>query len=346
MVINKLKLTGKYLDQPLLVSKFKKAVPKVFVGGAILYGAGNVYKAPEHKKNSAIINNAAVLTATVGSALAAPKLASKIIGKTYEKYAKKDIIERNTKLVDAFISEENQSDSITKILNKAKEHVLNFKEIKTIHKELPKTDKGKQFLNDLIPEPQNITSKDIKNEIGRLSIIGAIPVVGGVAGGIAGEKISEGKLSKENTANRIKEGAYQYLANIFLCNVGAGIALEGMEKANIKSKSARALGMVGGIVTTGIIGGSAIANYIGKKVINPLFDGKEKTKGINKKLNSEREPEVIDVCLHTDDIATVAVMSGLKWIEPALPILYGISGYRAGIGYRNGKNSSKCDINS
>ena len=33
-------------------------------------------------------------------------------------------------------------------------------------------------------------------------------------------------------------------------------------------------------------------------------------------------------------------MSGLKWIEPALPILYGISGYRTGIGYRNDKKNN------
>jgi hypothetical protein len=44
--------------------------------------------------------------------------------------------------------------------------------------------------------------------------------------------------------------------------------------------------------------------------------------------------------LHLDDVATVAVMSGLKWIEPALPILYSISGYRAGIGYRNGDSKT------
>ena len=101
---------------------------------------------------------------------------------------------------------------------------------------------------------------------------------------------------------------------------------------NIKSKMARAVGMVGGIVATGIVGGSSIANYIGKKVINPLFDGKN-TK------STERKPEAMDICLHTDDIVTVAVMSGLKWIEPALPILYGISGYRSGIGYRNGEKN-------
>jgi len=168
-------------------------------------------------------------------------------------------------------------------------------------------------------------------------------VAGGVAGGIAGEKMSEGKITKKKLGDKVKEGTYQYLANIFLCNIGAGLALAGLEKANIKSKSARALGMVGGIVATGIVGGSAIANFIGKHLINPIFDGKKPKEEKKKEgLNSERKPEIIDICLHTDDIATVAVMSGLKWIEPALPILYGISGYRAGIGYRNG-NKNKAD---
>ena len=44
---------------------------------------------------------------------------------------------------------------------------------------------------------------------------------------------------------------------------------------------------------------------------------------------------MLDLGLHTDDIATVSLLSGLKWIEPSLPVLYAISGYRAGIGYRN-----------
>ena len=49
-----------------------------------------------------------------------------------------------------------------------------------------------------------------------------------------------------------------------------------MEKANVKSKSARALGMISGIAAMGIIGGSAIANAISNKVVNPLFGEKQK----------------------------------------------------------------------
>lgn len=336
-MIDKIKIAGKYLDQPLLVAKFNQAVPKIFVGGAALYGVNEVRKAPKEKRKETAINTFSVLTATVATALAAPKLASKIVKKPYQNFLVKDVVKRNTEIIDEYISKEPVSRVTENILQKSKTNVLSYKEVKTMCKELRSKDSGKDFLNKLIPEPENITSKDIKNEIGRLSILGLIPVAGGVVGGITGEKISKGKLNKENTSNRVKEGAYQYLANIFLCNVGAGIALAGMEACKIKSKASRAIGMTAGIVATGIVGGSKIANFIGKKVVDPIFDKKE----IKNKKNSysERKPEIVDICLHTDDIATIAVMSGLKWIEPALPILYGISGYRAGIGYRNNKGT-------
>ena len=51
------------------------------------------------------------------------------------------------------------------ILEKSKTKVLKFKEIKTISEELKPTKDGKKFFNTLIPEPENITSKDIKNEM-------------------------------------------------------------------------------------------------------------------------------------------------------------------------------------
>lgn len=342
-MIKKIQLAGKYLDQPLLVGKVKKVVPAVFVAGAGLHTAHEVKHAPEGQKKNTAIKLGSVWTATIASALVAPKLSAKIVGKEYERYAIKDIQKRNTKLVDEFLSTQNVSDKTKEILEKSKTKVLKFKEIKTISEELKPTKDGKKFFNTLIPEPENITSKDIKNEIGRLSVMGLIPVAGGVAGGIIGDELADKKLSREKMADRVKEGSYQYLANIFLCNVGAGLALAGMEKMNIKSKSTRAVGMIAGIIATGIVGGSAIANYIGKKVINPLFDGKNNKQEYQKTF--ERKPEILDVCLHTDDVATVAVMSGLKWIEPALPILYGISGYRAGIGYRNNKEhrAGKCN---
>lgn len=322
--MNVFKIAGKFLDQPLLVAKFQKAVPYVLTSGAAVYLAHSVKKTNPDERYNVLKRDGMTMLFTIASALFAPKLVNKVFKK--EIPAIDEIKKRNLELVDSFMAKNNISNESEKILNKAKNKVLKFNEIKVLYKDL---NNGKDFLNKLIPEPENVTSQEIFSEIGRLSLLGFIPVVGGIFGGILGDCITD-ESWKEKIPNKIKEGTYQYLANIFLCNIGAGIALGILEKFGVKSKTARALGMICGIISTGVIGGSLIANFIGNKLINPLF-GKDKSLG----LYAERKPEALDIGLHVDDIATVAVMSGLKWIEPALPIMYSISGYRSGIGYRN-----------
>lgn len=314
--MNIFKVAGKFLDQPILVAKFQKSVPYILTAGAGLYGVNQVRKAPPKKKKKAAIRTAAVMGVTVASALAAPRITDKMF-----KAGKSEII-NNAELIDNFLKTNKVDKKTGEILHKAKDKVLKFKEIKTLYEKV-----DNEFLNKLIPDPENVTSKEIFSEIGRLSVFGLIPVLGGILGGIAGDLLTS-KNWKSKIPDKVKEGTYQYLANIFLCNVGAGAALGVMEKMKVQSKGGRALGMVGGILTTGVIGGSALANIIGRKLINPIF----KQSGDS---FEERHPEAIDIGLHTDDIATVAVMSGLKWIEPALPVMYTVSGYRAGIGYRN-----------
>lgn len=324
--MNILKIAGKFLDQPLLVGKFQKSVPAILLTAGGLYGIHEVKKAPDKHKNRAAVRVGTTMMFTIVSALAASAITNKLFKKAAPNINK--IAENNMEAIDKFVKNNTVKASVKETLNKAKNKVLSFKEVKRLHEEIG----DKNFLNELIPEPENITSKEIFSEIGRLSVFGLIPVLGGIAGGITGDFLSS-KNWKERIPDKIKEGAYQYLANIFLCNAGAGMALGIMEKLGVKSKGAKALGMVGGIVSTGIIGGSAIANLIGNKIINPIFKKKSKDNHIY----AERHPEPLDIGLHTDDIATVAVMSGLKWIEPALPFMYAISGYRAGIGYRNGQ---------
>ena len=325
--MNIFKIAGKFLDQPLLVAKFNKTVPYLLATGGAVHCAHRVKQAePENKKDTAI-KTGITLGVTIASALLAPKITNKIFNKEILKIS--EIKKNNSEFVDNFIKNNNIGKDTKNILEKSKNKILNLSEIKHLSTKSSKNKDLQTLFDKLIPNPENITSQDIFTEIGRLSILGFIPVIGGILGGILGDRLTDENW-KEKIPNKIKEGSYQYLANIFLCNIGAGIALGIMEKCNIKSKSARALGMIGGIITTGVIGGSAIANAIGNKLINPLFGQKEQ-----KGLYSERKPEAIDIGLHVDDIATVAVMSGLKWIEPALPIMYSISGYRAGIGYRN-----------
>lgn len=341
--MNSLSILGKYLDQPRLVGMFSKAVPVTLIGGGTAFAFDHVQQSPKENRRKETIKSVAVLTGTIGSALLATrgmgaiKIGGKLIFKGFEGLSEKanlaEITNKQTEVVDEFLKKGIEITKETRtILDKAKSKILNFSDLKTMFKEIERKPEGKEFLDELIENPENIDSKEIFSEIKRLSIMGLVPVLGGIAGGMIGDKLTE-KDWKERIPDKIKEGSYQYLANIFLCNVGAGAALWAMEKANIQSKAARAVGMIGGIVALGIVGGSAIANLIGKMFINPML----KHKSTSDSLYSERTPEAIDIGLHVDDIATVAVMSGLKWIEPALPVLYSISGYRAGIGYRNGE---------
>jgi len=345
--MNNLSVLGKYLDQPRLVGKFSNAVPALLIGGGCAITLNNVHKAPPEKKKKEFIKDLAVLTGTIGSALLATrgmkpiKNGGKTIFKGFEGLSEridlKEVKKEQIELVDEFLKKNKVSEATKNILVKSKDNVLKFADVKTVFEDLGKNKKGKEFLDKLVPNPENIDSKEIFGEIGRLSVMGLVPVLGGIAGGVVGDKLTEEKW-KDKVPNKVKEGVYQYLANIFLCNVGAGVALAALEKANIKSKSARAVGMISGILLTGLVLGSAAANYIGKKLVDPLMC---KNDHRHKKLYEERKPEAIDIGLHLDDVATVAVLSGLKWIEPSLPMLYSISGYRAGIGYRNGDNAKQ-----
>lgn len=347
--MNSLSILGKYLDQPKLVSRFSNSMPAILIATGSLYSYNHIRKTPKEQKRKELIKDVAILTGTIGASLIAVKGMKPIIknGKTIFKGFKglqhthehghacahghehAHHEETAEEIVEEYLEHTQVSEKIDKILQKAKEKILSFSEIKTIFKELSVNKEGKEFLDELIPNPENIDSKHIFSEIKRLSILGLVPVLGGVGGGIIGDKLTE-KDWKKRIPNKVKEGSYQYLANIFLCNVGAGAALLALEKAKITSKPARAVGMIAGIILTGIIGGSAVANLLGKIFIDPLFK-----KEHGHKLYDERTPEALDISLHIDDVSTVAVLSGLKWIEPALPILYSISGYRAGIGYRN-----------
>lgn len=348
--MNSLSVLGKYLDQPMLVSRFKKSVPAVLIAGSGVYAYKHIQNTPQEEKKKESIRTFCVLAGTIAAALAAPKLIKKLFkeathggehGHEHGIESVAHIKEENKELIEDFLKNNKVTQKTEEILNKAKSKILKPSEIKTVFEELGDKPEAKEFLKGeegLIPDPENIDSKHIFGEIGELSVYGLMPVLGGMAGGVVGDKLTDKKW-KEKVPNKVKEGVYQYLANIFLCNVGAGVALAILEKANVKSKAWRATGMIAGILLTGVVFGSAIANLVGKTVVDPLLAHKNN----NKKLYDERKPEALDIGLHIDDVATVAVLSGLKWIEPSLPILYSISGYRAGIGYRNNEKAEKID---
>lgn len=335
-----MKITPKFIDQPIILNKLDKHMPSLLIGAGGLYG---IYDSAKNSKGRGqkLFKNAIVISSTIAASLIGTrglKIGNKkIIKGLMERVPLEEIQKNQSKAVDEYLKNNNVLDkNILDALKTAREKALSYKQIRILLEKLPKNNSRQKLFDVILPENKNLNSKEILSEVKRLSLLGLIPIIGGVAGGIIADK-STHTNTRKSTANKVKEGIYQYLANIFLCNVGAGSALFLFEKLENAKKikpltPMKKLAVIfGGISVTGIIGGSYIANIISKKVINPLFGEKSDKKGIY----SERKPELADIALHSDDIATAGILSGFKWIEPALPFLYFISGYRAGIGYRN-----------
>jgi len=347
-----MKLThiAKYVDQPLITNKISQAAPLVLAGCATGLGIHDVF-IKKHDNNQStkdrIIKNAVILGTVAGASLLTARGLSlggkKIFSGLIETPKKNELIKEQTKAINNFIEQFKPTDKkLVDILNNAKEKVLNLKDTGYVIDKLTKNKDAQPLLEKLFGAKKDLSSKEIFSEIGKLSLLGLIPVVSGVAAGIA---VENGPKKVHNNSDRIKEGFYQYFANIFLCNVGAGAALFGLEslkKFNIIksiSPTQKFVAMIGGIMATGVIGGSFIANYMSKKLIDPILLNKKEENLTLSKIYDERTPEGIDMAMHIDDLATAGVLSGLKWIEPVLPAFYLFSGYRAGMGYRNQEHS-------
>ena len=346
----------KYIDQPMILNKLDQKMPALLIGAGGTFGIADSFRLNKKKdghkpvdEKQKFLKNMIVISSTIGASLLGTRGlkigGKKIFGGLMERVPFSELQKVQTEAVEKFLQKTNIKDqNILKALETAKLKELSPKQIDLLIGNLPKSPEKEDLFSVILPEKKNLNSKEIFSEIKRLSLLGLIPVTGGVAGGIIADKTTHTD-SKKQTAYKLKEGLYQYLANIFLCNVGAGTALflsERLEKANkIKplTPMKKLAVIMAGITATGIVGGSYIANYVSKKCINPLFGEKKNNKGIY----NERKPEAIDIALHADDIATAGILSGFKWIEPALPFMYFVSGYRAGIGYRNVNLKSKGD---
>lgn len=362
-----LKAIGKFLDQPLLISKLNSAMPAILTSGALALGLHDTFSQPKGERKKRGIKNAMILSsivaATLFTARGLPTGRGKKLfnfgGLLQEEASRRHLSRGRNLAVDYFIQENNISDSkLTQLLGKAKTKVLKLKEVDYVLENIKGKNSSGYLSETIFSKTKNLTSKEIFGEIARLSVMGVVPVAAGVAGGIAADKITKTE-TPGSVSNKIKEGTYQFLANIFLCNVGAAGALfaaEGLQRKRIIKTLTplKKMGVISaGIVTTGIVLGSAIANFIGKKFLDPAFNKKQEKieskerqiKGPNtpfghslhhyEEKHNDRKPEALDMVLHVDDIATAGVLSGLKWIEPVLPLMYMFSGYRAGFGYRN-----------
>lgn len=325
----KVQIIAKYVDQPLLINKLNNQVPKLLTAsGAAIAG----YDAIKHKNDEhRLVKNTIISAFIIGATLTGIKKFNLIDMKPAS-----EIVKEQTKAVQQYIKKTNiQDKNLLSTLKKSEKDHLSLDAVQALFDGLKDDSNRAVLFKTLFSENKSLTSGEIFSEIKRLSFLGAVPVVSGIAGGIVADTLT-GTSSPQKRANKVKEGFYQYFANIFLCNVGAGTFLYGAEKMVQKNiikpltPTKKMVTILSGITATGIVGGSYIANFLSKKIINPLF-GQKKQSGIY----SERKPEALDIALHTDDIATAGVLSGVKWIEPMLPVMYFLSGFRAGTGYRN-----------
>ncbi len=345
----KLSSVARCIDQPLVLHKLQKNMPALLIGAGAIYGISDTFRSSknknkEHRKTHAL-KNAIIISSTIAASLIGTR-GLKIKGKTIVPALMPEtsifgIIKKQNSAVKEFLAESGTKDEkLLKVLKKARHRALSPNEVETVIKEIPENASKRKLLSAILPDKENLDSKGIFEEIGRLSLLGAIPVVGGILGGLAADKITKTQ-TKNSAANKIKEGFYQYFANIFLCNVGACAALFAAERLQAAKvikplSSMKKLAVImAGITATGIVGGSYIANKMSQKLIDPMFNKNKKPS--HKGVYDERKPELTDIALHVDDIATAGVLSGFKWIEPALPFMYFVSGYRAGIGYRNAR---------
>lgn len=344
----KISSVAKFLDQPLLSNTLSRKMPLILTGAALVYGIKDTFDQPNEERKKRAIKNSLILGAITAATLLGTKFI-KINGESLiETISKNDLLKSQRAAIGEFILEnDNISTKCKNILEKAKNKMLNIKETDELLSEIKDKVKSDKLIKTLFGNNESITSSKILQEISKLSIMGFIPVASGILGGIAADKVT-GEATREKTTNKIKEGIYQFFANIFLCNVGAGTFLYTAEKLNetgiIKNLTpAKKTGVIlAGILTVGVLGGSCIANFIGNNFVNPILDkfcGKKDNK-ITK--NEYRKPEALDIALHTDDIATAGVLSGVKWIEPLLPVMYLVSGYRTAIGYRNSDKHPSC----
>ena len=93
---------GKFLDQPILVSKFQKTVPAILAAGGTAYTAIQTGKAEKGKKAKTALKTGITMGATIVSAIAAPHIASKIAKRQLPPNLEK-VTTNNRQIVDTFI---------------------------------------------------------------------------------------------------------------------------------------------------------------------------------------------------------------------------------------------------
>ena len=369
---NTIRTFGHYVEQPdVIKSVGKYALIGGSVGGVGALTAMDTYKAQPQDRQKILTRDALVLGSTVLGTWAVGRKLMPLPSTDDAKGAVEFFIKETKKVIDGvkdapthYKTLSNQLDALL-CQKKLKLNVADYKNIITQieaggHPEakahLAAIFEGEEEFPGFSPElwkqmtqagnPSKGIEEGELRKMAHFFLVGGASVLSGLAGGVVANKIN-GNHDPDATTNMVKEGVFQFIANIALCAVGASAAIFGMQHKPIAKKLAEMgttgkllkTGGIGAGLSLGIFGGGVIANQLGRKVINPLCDkiqGKEPQPLANNDPNQgKRKIEFWDAILHLDDVPTAMALAGLEIVEPFIPLFFGFSGYRTGIGYRN-----------
>lgn len=386
-------IRGNYIDQGAVVRKYGWPVNYMMLGAATGVTAYHTWKAQPEEKKKVLTRDALVLGAAVGGTIFASGglLAFKqlfkpnmVVNETVEGFkgfllqgmkplhaegdklmeAVKENMETANKIGDEVVSKKLY-DSVKKFLqNKEgewlpKDHKFELDDLKAVYNEVKKHEPKKvnEIFNKIFSGAESL-----KEEVGEASeffAIGLAGVLSGIGGGLLANKIN-GEKDPEKTPDMVKEGIFQFVANIGMCAVGAGSALalmnpkewapKSLEQQAAKvtnffhhsagSKIYRFGGVLAGL-SVGILGGAHIANYVGQHWVNPALDKLQGKESRPPEAQEKRHIEGLDMVLHVDDIPTAAAIAGTAILGPWIMPFFPVSGYRAGIGYRNDEKAKQ-----
>ena len=359
--------TAHFLDHPTTIRAAERFVPLVYWLGAPALLAKDVFKAEgmEEKKKVALRD-----TLVLGATLIGTVLGTRWLMKEDHEFAKRGI-QALSELKGTYSA--TLTETFQKLLNKAEE-TLSFKEFRqsiwkmwgetyqAVGKAASAEEKAailKKFEADrhaLFPlgEAEEESLREQISKATSFFTVGLMSVIGGAIGGLFANKLTD--KDPQIKVNILKESAFQFIANIAMCAVGA---IVGVTTVNQLSKHVNPIfnnrlfriPIVGAGLSIGIAGGGYIANYLGKTLINPLCewtdsanrtwqDLKDRIADSRAKTGNSRKIEFSDIILHLDDLPTALAIAGMKVMGPFIPPFFAFSGYRAGIGYRNKHDES------
>lgn len=386
-------IRGNYIDQGTVVRKYGWPVNYMMLAAAAGVTGYHTWKAQPEEKKKVLTRDALILGAAVGGTIFASGglLAFKqllkpnmVVDETIKGFkgfllqGMKPLHDEGEQLMEAVAKNlkdknkigedpvpEKLYESVKKLLQGKdgqllpEDHKFELDELKHIYNEVKKLEPKKvnEIFNKIFAGQESLW--DEVGEASEFFAIGLAGVLSGIGGGLLANKIN-GEKNPEKTPDMVKEGIFQFVANIGMCAVGAGSALalmnpkewapKALEKPanavteffhhSAGSKLYRFGGVLAGL-SVGILGGAHIANYVGRHYVNPVLD---KIQGKESKPPEEQEKrhiEGMDMVLHVDDIPTAAAIAGTAILGPWIMPFFPVSGYRAGIGYRNDEKAKQ-----